>query len=332
MKSNHTSYKCLWLTEQGLTQPATTTDVPSRLIYPLAPEIGSGWLDTLKLSLGMTLFHGACEFSPAATGKLIPLMEFNTTYPERTFSVHSLISGGGCHHERFPECDLIYSSGYDLVRYAEQAAAKVVMDASRDIEMVSVSIGRSTMNTLLGDDQTEALLSNLDISEPPKVLVKEMPRFISSTLASAISYKMTGPAQLLFAQAKVIEYLGALITHYSAETTISSTPHRERIHELHDFIINLEGKIPNLEELAKAFRMPARRLNQEFSKEFGQSIFTFITSYRLDQAHKVLAETDVPIKRLALNLGYSHVNHFNTAFKRKFGYPPGSLRGKQRTR
>jgi len=34
------------------------------------------------------------------------------------------------------------------------------------------------------------------------------------------------------------------------------------------------------------------------------------------------------MKVLAARLGYSHVNHFIAAFKKKFGYPPGSLRKK----
>ncbi|NTW85245.1 MAG: AraC family transcriptional regulator, partial [Holophagaceae bacterium] len=32
------------------------------------------------------------------------------------------------------------------------------------------------------------------------------------------------------------------------------------------------------------------------------------------------------MKALAANLGYSHVNNFIYAFKKKFGYPPGSVR------
>jgi len=32
------------------------------------------------------------------------------------------------------------------------------------------------------------------------------------------------------------------------------------------------------------------------------------------------------MKTLAHKIGYSHVNHFITAFKKKFGVTPGSLR------
>jgi AraC-like DNA-binding protein len=36
----------------------------------------------------------------------------------------------------------------------------------------------------------------------------------------------------------------------------------------------------------------------------------------------------VSFRSAATRLGYSHVNHFISAFKRKFGYSPGSLRRK----
>jgi AraC-like DNA-binding protein len=51
-----------------------------------------------------------------------------------------------------------------------------------------------------------------------------------------------------------------------------------------------------------------------------------VSEQRLDQAYDALMTTDVPIKLIAVNLGYSHVNHFSNAFRKKFGYPPGSLR------
>ncbi len=70
----------------------------------------------------------------------------------------------------------------------------------------------------------------------------------------------------------------------------------------------------------------ARVLNNGFKEIYGCSINTYISGQRLDSAHEVLVKSDIPMKTLAVNLGYSHVNHFITAFRKKFGYSPGSLR------
>ena len=70
----------------------------------------------------------------------------------------------------------------------------------------------------------------------------------------------------------------------------------------------------------------ASKLNQSFIKKYDQSIYSFLTNQRLDQAHEALLKTGIPMKILAHKIGYSHVNHFITAFKKKFGVTPGSLR------
>lgn len=72
--------------------------------------------------------------------------------------------------------------------------------------------------------------------------------------------------------------------------------------------------------------MSARWLYEAFTREYGQTIFSFITDHRLNEAHVAMREGALPIKAISARLGYSHVNHFTVAFKKKFGYPPGSLR------
>lgn len=98
---------------------------------------------------------------------------------------------------------------------------------------------------------------------------------------------------------------------------------------LHDYLMQTEGKLPGLGALAQRFGRSARWLDNEFEREYGKTIYAFICEVRLDEAHAALIEGNLPIKQVSLRLGYSHVNHFTTAFRRKFGYPPGSLRRKR---
>ena len=72
------------------------------------------------------------------------------------------------------------------------------------------------------------------------------------------------------------------------------------------------------------------KLNQVFFENYNQSIYSFLANQRLDHAYQDLLETDIPMKTLAHKIGYSHVNHFITAFKNKFNVTPGSLRRKDK--
>jgi AraC-like DNA-binding protein len=87
-----------------------------------------------------------------------------------------------------------------------------------------------------------------------------------------------------------------------------------------------DAEVPSLDALARRYCTSARTLNDDFKEVVGQSIFAFVTRRRLGQAHVLIQETEIPLKQVSARLGYTHVNHFSAAFRRVFGYPPGSLR------
>lgn len=100
----------------------------------------------------------------------------------------------------------------------------------------------------------------------------------------------------------------------------------ERARAVQQLLINTKGKLPVMAQLAAHYGCSVRILNKEFTAEFGQPMQPYITEYRFNYAHTALQQTTVPMKALADQLGYSHVNHFIAAFKKRFGYPPGTLR------
>jgi AraC-like DNA-binding protein len=77
--------------------------------------------------------------------------------------------------------------------------------------------------------------------------------------------------------------------------------------------------------------MSARRLNTAFADQYGLPIYAFIADWRLNEAYVAIRDSNVALKVLASRLGYSHVNHFNRAFRCKFDHPPGQLRRSRRT-
>ncbi len=100
----------------------------------------------------------------------------------------------------------------------------------------------------------------------------------------------------------------------------------ERARAIHQQLTNTKGKLPTMEDLATQYACSTRILNDEFETEYGQPIYPYVTEYRFNQAHAAIERTSTPLKIVAENLGYTHVNHFNAAFRKRFGYPPGKLR------
>lgn len=102
----------------------------------------------------------------------------------------------------------------------------------------------------------------------------------------------------------------------------------ERARSVRQQLVNTVGKLPTLKELASLYGVSTSRLNEEFSACYGLKIVPYITQYRLKEAHDAIVNTSIPLKILASRLGYSHLNHFISAFRKHFGYPPGALRRK----
>jgi DNA-binding response OmpR family regulator len=104
----------------------------------------------------------------------------------------------------------------------------------------------------------------------------------------------------------------------------------ERARAVQQQLINTPGKLPTMDELAAQYGCSVRTLNNEFAAEYGQSMQSYIAEYRFNCAYAALQQTTIPMKILADQLGYSHVNHFISAFRKRFGYPPGALRKQER--
>lgn len=69
-----------------------------------------------------------------------------------------------------------------------------------------------------------------------------------------------------------------------------------------------------------------------FKKKTGNSFIGYLTEYRLEQASRLLAETNEKSYIIAKQVGYTDPNYFSYVFKRKFGVSPSKYRTEQTER
>ena len=325
------SYTLDWLIAPVTVLPDEVVTV-ERLPYALAPELGQAWLESLALHDGIVLFRAIHEMKHAPSGQLVHLMDVGLAPAEPIFGAQIWLSGLGCHREYWSgkdqaPTDIIAGPGWDTFRYHKEWSCNILVEGGVTSEMRSVVMPGAVLSSLLGEEAAESLLERLGLRGKRPTVVHPMPAHVGIPLREAIAGHVSGAARKLYAQARVLDYLVSLLAHVSSDTDIRKEhSQRKRIHDLHDQLLHLEGRLPTLSELAKQFGLPARRLNDGFIAEYGTSVYNFLTDHRLKQAHASILASTTPLKTLAARLGYSHVNHFIVAFKRKFGYSPGSLR------
>ena len=98
------------------------------------------------------------------------------------------------------------------------------------------------------------------------------------------------------------------LTQYGSQQT-------ERIKEIHRQMIEHLDQRFTIEELSRQHLMNTSTLKEVFKAVYGLPIATYMKEYRMEQAMRLLRETDLPISAIADQVGYETQGKFSKAFK-----------------
>ncbi|HVJ69507.1 MAG TPA: AlkA N-terminal domain-containing protein, partial [Caulifigura sp.] len=87
--------------------------------------------------------------------------------------------------------------------------------------------------------------------------------------------------------------------------------------------LNAEGR---LDDLADSFGLSARQLRRIVRHELGVSPIELAQTNRLLLAKRLIAETNLPLTRIAFAAGFDSVRRFNALFRSHYRLTPGELR------
>jgi AraC-like DNA-binding protein len=79
-------------------------------------------------------------------------------------------------------------------------------------------------------------------------------------------------------------------------------------------------------QLARQAGINEAKLKEGFKELFGLSIHTYLQQLRLEKAKHLLLTTEWSVTDITYDIGYSHVTHFITLFKKETGLTPAEWR------
>ncbi|MCR8557403.1 AraC family transcriptional regulator [Mucilaginibacter sp. BJC16-A38] len=123
--------------------------------------------------------------------------------------------------------------------------------------------------------------------------------------------------ELLVLQAEAYNNLQARPGNY-----LKTEYDKERIIYAREYLIQRLDMPPSLVDLARAAGINEYKLKRGFKEMFGNTVFGYLADTRLELAKTDLLEHKKPVSEIAFELGYSSVQHFSSAFKKKFGVSP----------
>ena len=99
------------------------------------------------------------------------------------------------------------------------------------------------------------------------------------------------------------------------------------LRQLAKTLLNTEGA-PRIETMAEVAGLSVRALQRRLAQH-GLTHFEIVDQARYQAATNLLADPDIRITEIALDLGYANANHFTRAFKRWAGVTPSEYRKHQ---
>ena len=161
---------------------------------------------------------------------------------------------------------------------------------------------------LAGNEQTESIFSS----------------FFGQPEPLKLSYQKIKVLELLLYLAKMESPPQNRLTEYQSELI-------EAVQKIHDrLLLHMEQRI-TIEELSRQYLINPTTLKNAFKSVYGTSLAAHIKQHRMEQAAKLLRETDQSIAEIAQAVGYDSQSKFTAAFKSFFQILPKDYRKRKNT-
>jgi AraC-like DNA-binding protein len=155
---------------------------------------------------------------------------------------------------------------------------------------------------------------------------------IASVVQQIRSCPYQGTTKRMYLQAKALEIMSlqlAPLLDRSVPAEMLPTFKAQTIAKLYHAQEIIRARLdnpPSSLELAQQLDISDRTLRRGFRSLFGTTVFGYLTALRLQQAESLIRNTNLTIAEIANSIGYAHLGHFASAFKRKYGINPSDCR------
>lgn len=284
--------------------------------YEVPPLLGRGSTRCCELSPGVWLdlidkeFTQPWALSVAEHGHLVQItvllsgaIDFDDVYPTLDAG-QSYFSGSG------------RSRGY-VARYGR----------SPQLKGINIHLDPKVLQPFLAEQAIHLHPALLKTDEWKSAWFPDVTPAVRAVAQQMLQCPFHGVTRRLFLQAKVFELLalqldGMMSDQGTPPPATLKTVTVERIYEARARLVARLENPPSIPELAQQVGLCDRTLRRGFRELFGTSVIGYLTQQRLNQAEHLLKQGNYTVAEVANSVGYTHLGHFATAFRKQFGVSP----------
>ena len=303
-------------------------DRPStRINVPLPPETGKGWLNLSHIGPSVSFWQAEYHASLSSSSQEpLELADIHTSLREPALIIASVIEGNMKFTNKSGRSTILYPT-MALFQWAEQLDYRLGLDPAENTKSGKIYLSRSLLYNTLGMKETNNLLQRLSLDTSSLPAIHSVPKGFSHIFFNCIPDDHPVSTQKkLELKSRIFDLLAALWEcRKDRRHGVPKNSQAITMNQLYKKLSSFGYEQIPLQQLEREFNASVRTLNEAFKQHYGTTIKQFLHAKRMQKAHLDLLESTSSVKAIAYKCGYSHVNHFITAFKKYFGYTPGSL-------
>lgn len=167
---------------------------------------------------------------------------------------------------------------------------------------------------------------------------KHLPEKVIEIILEIYTLSQKNALTSMFLEIKLLECLWLLVNCKHQHVMISEKKSRialgenrelkllkDEIKILQHIKSHLDGHIknpPSVESLSKKFFIGEQKIYVGFKYLFDMTVSQYIMNKKMQEAQRLLVETDMPVEDISINVGYSHPSNFVKAFKKTYKKTP----------
>lgn len=152
---------------------------------------------------------------------------------------------------------------------------------------------------------------------------------IMDVVSELVHFRYPGKMRKLYIKSRVVDLLRLSLENIATEREHPneiSALERRVLNGVKEYLLENLDNPGSLREIALHTGINEFKLKTGFRKAFGKSVIAFVHGERLSRAKVMITKTNLPLKVIAMQAGYRNITNFTTAFRKHFGYPPGTLK------
>jgi AraC-like DNA-binding protein len=231
----------------------------------------------------------------------------------------------------------LYQSLEHNLYYNPTPAENTDVEKQHGFEMVTFSFSRERFLEL-ADNNGRVLdrLANHVAGDKGVYLNKKVNAPITTRMLMVLEEirqcQFTGGVKKLYLQSKVLELLALQCEQYERteqkrpEALILSPADKEKLHYVRELLLKSIQDPPSLQELSRQAGLNEFKLKNGFRQLFDNTVFGYLNDHRMEYARKKIIQQQHSLTEIAEQLGFSSIQHFSAAFKKKFGVSPSKIK------